>query len=125
MNYGDLKTRVAAELHRDDLTAEIPAFIETARQRIQVRFGYTLAQFTADGDENDVLDEHPDLYLFAATSAGYLWTHNAEASAHYGSEFERLANQILVTNPGSVLNPYKNEAGTSPLPPRITIYEES
>ena len=58
MNYGELKTLVAGYLHRTDLTANIPDFIELARGRInrdlRVREMLTLATTTPVANPFDV-----------------------------------------------------------------------
>lgn len=45
MTYGELKTKVAAYLNRDDLTSYIPGFIEMAQRKIERGGVYTINGF--------------------------------------------------------------------------------
>ena len=71
MNYGELKLLVADYLHRTDLTAQIPTFIELARQRInrdfRVRENITSGTLTPASNPFDVPEgflEMRDIYYY-------------------------------------------------------------
>ena len=71
MNYGELKQLVAQYLHRTDLTAQIPTFIELARQRInrdfRVRENITSGTLTPASNPFDVPEgflEMRDIYYY-------------------------------------------------------------
>ena len=106
MDYGQLKARIASDLHRTDLGAQIPDFIESARIMINSRFDTSLAAFTSDSDTNDVLTQVPELYIYAALCEGYTWLHNGDAMATYLQKWEMLADRQNITNPSGPLNPY-------------------
>lgn len=84
MTFGELKTRLAAIAHRSDLAAQLPNFVNDAREKINRRFGMALVAFVADTDTNEVLTNWPQLYLYAALQSLYEYLNNGDNAVYYG-----------------------------------------
>ena len=106
MNFGELKTRLARDLHRTDLASEIVSFIETARILLNTRFNLALVPFVDDADTDIILDPLPELYIYAALGEGYTFLHNGDAKAAYEADWRRLADAQNIQNPGGPVDPF-------------------
>lgn len=96
-DFGDLKDAVADWLKRTDLTSRIPQFIQLAESDINRRLltDYDLATLS-DSASNDLLDDHPDVYLYGTLAIATAWDENTEAMAtRYGPLYERALNDAF------------------------------
>ena len=106
MNFGELKSRVAMDLHRTDLVTEIVSFIETARIQLNTRFNLALIPFVDDADTDIILDPIPELYVYAALAEGYTFLHNGDAKAAYWQDWNTLADKQNIQTPGGPTDPF-------------------
>lgn len=106
MNYGELKAQVASYLHRTDLDAEIPDFIDRARERLNRRFLQHNPMFTHDSHTDPILTEWPDLYLYASLTEGYGFLHNGPAMSSWDIRFTREADHTNINHPGVATDVY-------------------
>ena len=119
MNYGELQARIAADLHRTDLSAQIPDFIDSARLQINARFDLDLVAFVDDADENEVLTEWPLLYVYSALGEGYNWLHNGDAATSYLQRWAEQADRLNITAPGSSVDPFEVPPCIQPYIPEV------
>ena len=114
MNYAEIKAEIPRWTHRTDQADDIPQFIENVTKHINRRLGTSYGPLIADDDTNDILDNHPDIYLYGALRESAIMVHNAEATARYEGLFYQAINDLNV-------NFTQGEWGVPPL--QITIYE--
>jgi len=103
MTLQDLKDRIAAILHRSDLTPQMDNFIADAQQRIERRFGIVLP----------AIDPIPagteTLFLTASLQSGYEHLNNGDNAGYYNQRWELEADRQNVLNPGTVTDNYAAE----------------
>jgi hypothetical protein len=114
MDNQALQNRLAGIAHRKDLTAQIPLFVEDARERINRRFSLELQPLSTQSSTNDVLTNFPLLYVYAAASSMFEYLNNGENAIYYDQKWEtECARQ-------NVLNPYTStDHYTADEPPYI------
>jgi hypothetical protein len=96
MTYKELQNRLASISHRADLTASLPDFINDARERINRRFGLSLAPFVNDDDTNAVLTDFPLLYLYPALQSLYEHLNNGDNAVYYENRWNtEIASQNI------------------------------
>ena len=122
VDYASLQAAVADEMHRLDMGARIPLFIDQAHSDISVwvkdytpeqvsdgsweHVPYVLAALVNPSDSNDALAAFPNAYLYGATARGMMFTRDYQAQAAYQALFQaellQLANSDLGLRSGFV-----------------------
>jgi hypothetical protein len=97
MNYAQLRAKVARDLHRSDLSGDIPDFINAARVRINERFGTDYPVLVLDTDTNESLTEHPNIWRYASLVEGYLFLHNGSAAETYDGRYIEASDRLNIT----------------------------
>lgn len=113
MNYGELKSTIAAWAHRSDLTPLMFQFTDNVTQRLGERFGELPTVLINDSDTNVYLDQHSRIYIVGCQVEVSIHTQDAPAAQVYEQIFqEQLANfrinytgADLATEP-PVITPY-------------------
>jgi hypothetical protein len=106
MTLQDLKDRIAAILHRSDLTTQMDDFIGDAQQKIERRFGITLASI------DPIPTGTETLFLLSSLQSAYEYLNNGDNAVYYHERFELEADRQNVLNPGTVTDPYVIVDGT-------------
>lgn len=103
MTIQELKDRIAAILHRSDLTSQMDNFINDAKLRIERRFGIVLP----------VIDPIPEgtetMFLTSSLQSAYEHMNNGDNAIYYFDKFELEADRQNVLNPGTVTDNYAAE----------------
>jgi hypothetical protein len=105
MTLQDLKDRIAAILHRSDLSAQMDNFIGDAQFKIERRYGITLAAI------DPIPPQTESLFLYSALESAYEHLNNGDNAKYYFDKFELEADRQNVLNPGTITD---NFAGTTP-----------
>ena len=99
-----LTDAVISTSHRDDLSAQIPGFIQLADAQIRRNIpeqwdasGIPDA-LSADNPTNELLSRHPDLYLYGAMLQLALWTQDDAMQGVYSNLFVSTMDQITRFN---------------------------
>jgi hypothetical protein len=100
MNYGEIKTAVKEYSHRNDLDAQIPEFIQRAAEQIGRRFGIMPSVLVNDADTNSTLDQHPQLYLYAALREMAIFTADLDATQHYDGLWNKECSEMNINYHG-------------------------
>jgi hypothetical protein len=96
MTLQELKDRIAAVLHRSDLTAQMDDFIADAQQKIERRFGIVLPSI----DPVPVATE--TMFLYSSLQSAYEHLNNGDNANYYKDAFELEADRQNVLNPGTI-----------------------
>jgi hypothetical protein len=96
MTLQDLKDRIAAILHRKDLTALMDGFISDAQFKIERRFGILLPVIDPIPAQTELL------FLYAGLESAYEHLNNGDNAKYYFDKFELEADRQNVLNPGTV-----------------------
>lgn len=102
MTFAELYAMIADKVHRKDMTARIPGFVETARTMLNMRLGLELGTPVAPTDTNETLTEWPLLYFYAAMAAQYEFIEEFETASYYDGKWEREADRYYITRAGTV-----------------------
>lgn len=117
MTLQDLKDRIAAILHRSDLSSQMDNFIGDAQQKIQRRFGVVL------GAIDPIPAGTETLFLTSALQSAYEHLNNGDNAVYYHDRFELEADRQNVTSPGTVTDVFTavdDQGATVLAPPFIT-----
>jgi hypothetical protein len=106
MTPAELKARIAQIMHRSDLGAQLPNFVNDANERINRRFGTTL---TVPADADPLPTGTDQLYLFAALVAGYEFLNNGDNARYYDEKWELEADRQNILQPGTVTDNYATD----------------
>lgn len=115
MNYGELKARLAADLHRSDLTVHLPFFVDQARERLERRFGIELAELLADVDTDEVLTHNPSLYRLAALGEAYRFLNDGENADTFDRLWNVECNRVNVSGLPGYTDPWTDADGNPPV----------
>ncbi len=116
VDYQSLQAAVADEMHRLDMAARIPLFIDAATSDLTSwvkdytvepvsdgtweRVPYVLAPLVNPGDTNDVIDQFPNAYLYGAVARGMLFTRDYQAASAYQALYQAELMQLASSNLG-------------------------
>jgi hypothetical protein len=103
MTLDDLKDRIAAILHRSDLTAQMDNFISDAQFKIERRFGILLPSIDPLPAQTEML------FLYSALESAYEHLNNGDNAKYYFDKFELEADRQNVLNPGTVTDNFATE----------------
>lgn len=93
-------------MHRTDLGAQLPNFVNDANERINRRFGTAL---TVPVDTDPLPTGTDQLYLFAALASGYEYLNNGDNAKYYDGKWELEADRQNVLQPGTATDNYATE----------------
>jgi hypothetical protein len=96
MTLQDLKDRIAAILHRKDLTPQLDNFVVDARYKIERRFGILLPYIEPIPPQTELL------FLYAGLESAYEHLNNGDNAKYYFDKFELEADRQNVLNPGTI-----------------------
>lgn len=105
MTYSELKSRLAQISHRNDLEPQMASFVDMAKERINRRFGLSLATLSGDADTNEVLSLWPILYLYASLQALYEFLNNGDNATYYKDLWEQEADRQNITGASTATDP--------------------
>jgi hypothetical protein len=103
MTPADVKTRISQILHRSDLAAQLPNWVNDANERINRRFGIELV---VPADDAPLPAGTYQLYLFAGLVSGYEHLNNGDNARYYDGKWELEADRQNVLQPGTVTDNY-------------------
>jgi hypothetical protein len=103
MTLQDLKDRIAAILHRSDLTSQMDNFVSDAQLKIERRFGIRFASIDPIPDQTEML------FLYAALQSAYEYLNNGDNAVYYQDRFELESDRQNVLNPGTETDNYAAE----------------
>lgn len=119
MNYGELKAKLVDYSHRDDLGAQMFRIVDTAKQRINTRFGLALGAMQIDTDTNTVLANQDDLYFYGAMRELSLYIKDMEEAVQFDQLFDKECARMNIHYRGddwvtdaTVLTHVRSEAET-------------
>lgn len=117
MTLDNLKARIAAILHRLDLTPQMDNFIGDAKLKIERRFGIRFTSIDQIPDQTEML------FLYAGLQSAYEHLNNGENAQYYFDKFELEADRQNVLAPGSVTDPYTttDDTGATVIAPPVII----
>jgi len=99
-----LTDAVISTSHRDDLSAQIPGFIQLADAQIRRNIpeqwdasGIPDA-LSADNPTNELLSRHPDLYLYGALMQLAMWAEDDANASKYSNLFLSSMDQVTRFN---------------------------
>ena len=103
MTLQDLKDRIAAILHRNDLTPQMDNFVSDAQFKIERRFGVLLPAIDPIPAQTELL------FLYAGLESAYEHLNNGDNARYYFDKFELEADRQNVLNPGTITDNYAAE----------------
>lgn len=97
MNNGELKTKLRNYSHRGDLDSQLQGFINTATERLNQRFGFTLANMGIDTDSNPVIANHGEtLYFYAAMRELSVYIKDFNEAVRFDELFDKEAGRMNI-----------------------------
>lgn len=103
MTLQDLKDRIAAILHRTDLTSQMDNFVSDAQFKIERRFGIVIPAIDPIPTQTELL------FLYAGLESAYEFLNNGDNARYYFDKFELEADRQNVLNPGTITDNYAAE----------------
>lgn len=101
MTFQELYDKIADKVHRKDMQARIPKFVDDARVMINMRLGLTLTTPASPDDTDEILTDWPLLYYYAALGEQYEFIEEYETGSYFGAKWEREVDRYYITRAGT------------------------
>lgn len=101
MTFQELYDQIADKVHRKDMTARMPSFVDAARQMLNGRLGLALVPPADPADTNEILTDWPLLYFYAATAELYEFIEEYETASYFHGKWEREVDRYYITRDGT------------------------
>ena len=99
MNYQGMILRLAQTAHRNDLSAQMPNFMNDATERINRRLTLALTLDTTQPDStNSVLTDQPMLYYYAGLQSLYEFVNEGDNAMTANERYEDEISRYNVTS---------------------------
>jgi hypothetical protein len=94
--YSDLQTAIAAEINRQDCTAQIPDWINCVHVEVQEYAG-PLAAMENPTDTNNLMLYNPYIYLWGAVSQAGDFLRDTDLKELYETKYQAALNNLAMT----------------------------
>lgn len=101
MTFDQLYAKIADKVHRKDMTARLPTFVDAARQMLNGRLSLALVPPTAPTETNEILTDWPLLYFYAALAELYEFIEEYETASYFHGKWDREVDRYYVTRAGT------------------------